>query len=55
MAKLAEYRGRCGACGEDIEEGDPIVPDEDYGWVHEDCAEDDPTDFEGTVWYRGRD
>lgn len=35
----ATYRSKCAACGEWIEEGDQIVPDEDGEWLHERCAE----------------
>jgi hypothetical protein len=35
----AEFRSKCAACGEWIEEGDEIVVDEDGNWVHEDCID----------------
>ena len=33
----ATYRSKCADCGEWIEEGDEIEPDEDENWVHSDC------------------
>jgi hypothetical protein len=35
----ALYRTKCTDCGEWIEEGDEIEPDEDGGWVHQNCEE----------------
>lgn len=32
----AQYRSKCAACGEWIEEGDELVLDEDE-WIHEGC------------------
>lgn len=33
----AEFRSKCAACGEWIEEDDWIVKNEDDEWIHEDC------------------
>jgi hypothetical protein len=35
----AEFRSKCAACGEWIEEGDEIVADDDENWVHKECAD----------------
>jgi len=35
----AEFRSKCAACGDWIEEGDLIVFDDDDNWVHESCSE----------------
>jgi predicted nucleic acid-binding Zn ribbon protein len=37
----AQYRSKCAVCGEWIEPGDEVVPDEDENWIHQDCADDD--------------
>ena len=37
MSVEAEFRSKCAACGEWIEEGDEIVFDEDGNWIHEEC------------------
>lgn len=36
----AQFRSKCAACGEWIEEGDEVVKGEDGEWVHLDCEED---------------
>lgn len=36
----AEYRSKCAACGNWIEEGDPIEQNEDGDWVHEECSDE---------------
>lgn len=36
----AERESKCAACGEWIEEGDPIERNDDGDWVHEHCVED---------------
>lgn len=35
----AEFRSKCAECGEWIEEGDNIEPDEDGNWIHQNCEE----------------
>lgn len=37
----AEFRSKCADCGEWIEEGQEIEPDEDGNWVHCDCSNPD--------------
>lgn len=39
MSTSATYESTCDYCGERIEEGDPIEMDDEYGWVHDDCAD----------------
>lgn len=39
MSIEAEFRSKCACCGEWIDEGDPIVCDEDGNWIHEGCSE----------------
>ena len=34
----AQFRSKCAACGEWIEEGEPIVCTCDDEWVHEECS-----------------
>ncbi len=35
----AEFRSKCAACGEWIEEDDWIIKDADDNWIHEGCDE----------------
>jgi hypothetical protein len=35
----AEFRSKCAACGDWINEGDTIVKNEDDEWIHENCDE----------------
>lgn len=44
MTGRAQFRSKCPACGEWIEEDDEIVRDDDDEWIHADCA-DDPRDL----------
>lgn len=37
--EIAEFRSKCAACGDTIEEGDEIVVDIDGDWVHVDCED----------------
>lgn len=37
----AEFRSKCADCGEWIEEGQMIEPDEDGNWVHQECISDE--------------
>jgi hypothetical protein len=39
----ATYASRCPVCDEKIEEGDEIKLTGDGDWVHEDCAEGEPS------------
>lgn len=39
MPVEAGYPGLCDYCGEPIEVGDLIEMDDEYGWVHADCAD----------------
>ncbi|MFN7018230.1 MAG: hypothetical protein ACK4RG_03025 [Fimbriimonadales bacterium] len=39
----ARYRGFCPACARPIVPGQPITPRRGYGWVHLECAPDEPT------------
>lgn len=40
----ATFRSTCGACRLRIDEGDPLIHDEDYGWIHPSCADPSPRD-----------
>lgn len=53
MTREAEFRSKCAACGEWIEEGDPIAKDTDDEWVHEDCA--DPKNLRFNLTREARD
>lgn len=34
----AQFDSTCQACGSGIDQGEEIAQDDDYGWIHEDCA-----------------
>lgn len=38
MPVQAQFPSNCDYCSEEIEEGDEIEMDDEYGWVHDDCA-----------------
>jgi hypothetical protein len=48
MPTYATFPSRCMACGETIEDGEPIVV-EDNQWVHEACAMEDTDGFLPTL------
>jgi hypothetical protein len=40
----AMWSSLCLRCGQGVNVGDPVVPDGEFGWVHEDCEEPEFTE-----------